>query len=672
MKALLLGAFLAALLLASAPIPAQAAQNISVTSLADSGDGSLRQALAVAQDFDTIYLTNGMILLTSGELFVNKAVSIVGISPSATVINANNASRVFEISSGTSASLSFMTIENGRPPPNSYPLLSGGGIYNSGTLTIDHCVLMQNRAGTKVDFNFIHPGGDGGGIWNGGTLFLSKCTLLNNTAGAGGEGAAGFSMDIYNPYSDPFVFEWPGVGTNGGPLAGGNGGNGGAIMNTGTATISECTFIANASGDGAIGGMAYGGPAGDGGSGGLGGAIFNNGNLTLVASTLIRNTVGRGAISGLEYQLPGYGGVIEPSWGPPGIDGVAGDIGGVYNTNGNVILRNTVVAQNSGASGDVGGLFSSAGHNFIGNNGGTGFTNGINGDLSGSSAAPLDPQLALFVNYGGATPICVLLPGSPLKDAGDDALMNPPYSLATDQQDLPRLVGAHVDIGAVESPVTLPTVMTLPVMPTRDSDQASWDATLGGSVNPGYQQTTVYFQFGLTTNYEGIVPASALSSANSGNNFVSATISNLANGLAYHYRVVATNAAGTSLGNDMLFHTIAPAIVPGDINGDGIVDSSELAVVLTHLHTNGVVQPADLDVVLSNYWLSAPEIRLENITGLGSPVVEFALTNYIGNFEVEYSSNLINWAPLGYTSPRFQFTDTNGPASRRYYRVHWP
>ena len=39
---------------------------------------------------------------------------------------------------------------------------------------------------------------------------------------------------------------------------------------------------------------------------------------------------------------------------------------------------------------------------------------------------------------------------SPAIDAGDDAVIGPPHNLTTDQRGLPRLAGAHVDIGAYE------------------------------------------------------------------------------------------------------------------------------------------------------------------------------------------------------------------------------
>jgi hypothetical protein len=60
-----------------------------------------------------------------------------------------------------------------------------------------------------------------------------------------------------------------------------------------------------------------------------------------------------------------------------------------------------------------------------------------------------NPLLAPLGNYGGPTPTMPPLPGSPAIDAGIDAAAS---MFTTDQRGTgyPRLVGAHVDIGAVE------------------------------------------------------------------------------------------------------------------------------------------------------------------------------------------------------------------------------
>ena len=40
---------------------------------------------------------------------------------------------------------------------------------------------------------------------------------------------------------------------------------------------------------------------------------------------------------------------------------------------------------------------------------------------------------------------------------------------------------------------------------------------------------------------------------------------------------------------------------------------------------------------------------------------------------MEYTTNFVDWLPLGPATPRYGFTDTNAPAvPQRYYRLRWP
>ena len=100
------------------------------------------------------------------------------------------------------------------------------------------------------------------------------------------------------------------------------------------------------------------------------------------------------------------------------------------------------------------GSFTSAGHNLIGiGAGGVGVTNGVNGDIVGTAANPIDPKLGVLANNGGKTKTHKLLAGSPAIDAGDNAGVPP-----TDQRGagFPRKKdgngdgAAVVDIGAIE------------------------------------------------------------------------------------------------------------------------------------------------------------------------------------------------------------------------------
>ena len=76
---------------------------------------------------------------------------------------------------------------------------------------------------------------------------------------------------------------------------------------------------------------------------------------------------------------------------------------------------------------------------------------------------------------------------------------------------------------------------------------------LKGTVNPHGLITSVRFQYGTTTNY-GLVSASQNFSGTTTQN-VSATVSGLAAGTTYHFRIVGTNIMGTAYGSDRTFTT---------------------------------------------------------------------------------------------------------------------
>jgi parallel beta-helix repeat protein len=110
-------------------------------------------------------------------------------------------------------------------------------------------------------------------------------------------------------------------------------------------------------------------------------------------------------------------------------------------------------------------------------------------------------------------------------------------------------------------------------------------ATLNGSVNLEGQSTTSRFQYGTTTSYGNIAPASR-GPAGSGTSTVneSASLSGLQPGTTYHYRLTATNASGTTNGSDQTFTTAAPrgggvtydATGPGS-SGATVVDQAALS-----------------------------------------------------------------------------------------------
>src|SRR5215467_8639044 len=107
------------------------ATTITVTNTNDNGPGSLRQALAVANNGDAIDATgvSGVISLTTGELLVSKNVTINGPGADVLAVDGNMISQVFVTGTGTTVTISSFTIRNGQGN-------FGGGIFNVGAATL--------------------------------------------------------------------------------------------------------------------------------------------------------------------------------------------------------------------------------------------------------------------------------------------------------------------------------------------------------------------------------------------------------------------------------------------------------------------------------------------------------------------------------------------------------
>src|SRR5436309_13679865 len=89
---------------------------ITVTNTNDSGPGSLRQALADANDGDTItFAVTGTIGLTSGELVINRNITISG--PGADLLAVSRAAkasfRIFHVMLGHTVTIEGLRISNG-------------------------------------------------------------------------------------------------------------------------------------------------------------------------------------------------------------------------------------------------------------------------------------------------------------------------------------------------------------------------------------------------------------------------------------------------------------------------------------------------------------------------------------------------------------------------------
>ena len=152
------------LLILCISIAPAAGNTIVVTNTFDVGSGSLRTAITNAAPGDTIELdVSGTIALTAGPLVIRKNLSIVGPGAASLMLRGDGSSRVFAIETAT-VSISGVAISGGVAD-------YGGGILNSGRLTLTDCVLSSNAA-TMF----------GGAIFNSGTLRLVRSVVTTNVA----------------------------------------------------------------------------------------------------------------------------------------------------------------------------------------------------------------------------------------------------------------------------------------------------------------------------------------------------------------------------------------------------------------------------------------------------------------------------------------------------------
>ena len=164
------------------------AATLIVTSTADSGAGSLRATIAAASDGDTIQfdaaLNGQTINLTSGELVIDKNITISGPGPNLlTVSRSSGTFRIFHVLPGHTVILEGLTIRNGNS--NS----GGGGVLNDhATLNINNCVIMQNSQSPSF--------GRGGGLYNDGSGGSATSTILDSSVS--NNTAVGYGGGIYN------------------------------------------------------------------------------------------------------------------------------------------------------------------------------------------------------------------------------------------------------------------------------------------------------------------------------------------------------------------------------------------------------------------------------------------------------------------------------------------
>jgi sugar lactone lactonase YvrE len=249
----------------SAAVPSLAA-TLTVSLTTDSGGatgtpGDLRNAIATANTDgggDTIVFTvTGLITLncTTGTLAINQNMTISGPGAANLAVSGGNACTVFQVNSGVTATISGVTIENGSSS-------NGGGIANTGTLTVSDSILSLNSSSSV-----------GGGIYNlAGALTLIDSTLSGNLSAQGG--------GIYNQAT---------LTVTNSTLSGNRSSSGGGgIFNQGTLTVSNSTLSGNSDST-------------------QGGGIYNQGGGMILKSTLLAGQTSGGNCASLGGTLSSDG-----------------------------------------------------------------------------------------------------------------------------------------------------------------------------------------------------------------------------------------------------------------------------------------------------------------------------------------------------------------------------
>lgn len=376
----------------------------SVSNCADSGPGSLRDAITTAGEGDTIDLTQlacSTITLTTGSFIIGQdSLSITGPGPSLLITQdlAVTAGRIMShLGSGT-LTLAGFSVSHG------YFNYDGGCIYTTGNLTLDNVSVSNCQSGMNFVGAYDHDN-HGGAVYVNGDLIMSRSTVssslcysLSNGRGFGGGLFIGGAADIReSTITRNYAGYFAGLIGNVGGID---------IQGSQPSTIVNSTISGNAAGDRLGGVYAYAG-------------------LTLSNTTIAFNK----GVNG--WTTPRTPGGVQAYYGP--------------------LTMNSTIISNNYASGNEYDLYA------------FGVVSGTNNLVMISSNSPpgtltADPDLQPLADNGGPTKTHALLATSVAIDAGNNV-----GGASTDQRGagFARVGGAQADIGAFEFQVAAPATYTI-------------------------------------------------------------------------------------------------------------------------------------------------------------------------------------------------------------------
>ncbi len=327
---------------------------LTVTSLADAGPGSLRDAIATSNtngEADTIVfdsaIAGGTVSLTSGALQIGETGFATDITGSGETIDAGGASGVITVDDGDGyvqtpdvvVTISGLTVTGGSRLDAVNGDDIGGGIVNSDTLILDDVTVTGNTAAF------------GGGIANAGGLLTVTDSMITDNSGTSNGGGL-YAFGAYHETSvTATTISGNDVGSQDGPYITTGGG---VRVTDGLTTITDSTISGNT---GDTTGSAY-------DYGGYGGNLFAAGyaQVNLIGSQLLNGTATNGlgdSGRGGNLQLAGYADVVVDDTTIDG--GTASSIGGniLFGGNSLTITNNSVVSGGTGERG--GGIYAFAG-----------------------------------------------------------------------------------------------------------------------------------------------------------------------------------------------------------------------------------------------------------------------------------------------------------------------
>ncbi|MCP4116048.1 MAG: choice-of-anchor D domain-containing protein, partial [Desulfobacteraceae bacterium] len=201
---------------------------------------------------------------------------------------------------------------------------------------------------------------------------------------------------------------------------------------------------------------------------------------------------------------------------------------------------------------------------------------------------------------------------SPVTGAGETLVSEAITGLSPNTLYHYRVKGVNASGTTNGADMTFTTPAPVPTATTNAaSGVSSTGATLNGTVTAHNDSTTVTFEYGTTTAYGTTVAAEPGTVTGSTATAVSKTITGLTNGTLYHYRVVATNSAGTTNGADASFVAANRVIWTGAGPDSNWSTGANWSKGAAPIPTDSVVIDGDKDLTIDGLLVQAATIEIK-------------------------------------------------------------